>query len=134
MDWVRKSRNSKISWIGALLLILLWPQVLRAHGHQYMKYYRQQADLAAAKLYFSEDRNVPRPFEEIGPIKTNSDSRLNCTTRLRRLAWRKKAEGIIGVKYTGEILSNHLTCEGTMIRWKEGETQSSETQESMPNQ
>jgi hypothetical protein len=128
MDWLRKSRNSKIGLTGVLGLVWLCPQLLWAYGYSYMKDYQERINRSAAMLYFSEDRNAPHLYEEMGPVKKKSDTRANCVTRLRRQAWQKKADGIVQVKYSAEILSNQITCEGIMIRWKGEETQPAETQ------
>lgn len=130
MEWERKSRNSRMTLVGVLGGLLLFPQLLWGYGYYYMKDYRERANRSAAKLYISEDRNAPKLYDEMGPVKKTGGTRQTCIKRLRREAWRKDADGIVQIKYSAETLDNDLTCEGVMIRWKNGETQPSETQPS----
>jgi uncharacterized protein YbjQ (UPF0145 family) len=134
MEWLRKSRNSQIAWVMVWGGIWLFPQILWAYGYYYMKDYRERANRSAATLYISEDRNAPKVYEEMGPIKKTGKTREACIKRLRRQAWRNKADGIVQIKYSAETLSNEITCEGVKIRWKPTETQGAETQQTETQQ
>lgn len=109
--------------LGALGL--LFPQMLWGYGYYYMKDNRERANRSAAALYLSEDSKAPQAYDELGPVKKQAGTREACVKRLRRQAWRDKADGIIQVKYSAETLSNKITCEGTTIRWRPTETQAS---------
>jgi hypothetical protein len=117
------------------LLVILLPTWAWAYEYPYMRDHRARANKIAERIFVSETKEAPYPFEELKEIVRQAKSPQDCLLKMRRQAVRDKGDGILNLKYEGILESDVLTCKGQLVKWKISETMNSDQgSESQPTE
>lgn len=122
-------RTGLVFLLGILMVSPLW-----ANQSRYQRDMRERWNDRARQIPFFEKDDVSRAHEEVGSLCAQAKHPDDCRLRMQRKAVRQEGDAILDLKYTGEILSETLTCRGTLIKWQEPETQSQARPETLPDE
>ncbi len=120
--------------LGLMLILVLFPSTLLFSDQSlYQRDGRERINQAAERIFISESTEAPRPYVALGSICEQAKQPQDCQLRIKRLALYRGGDGIIDFKFSGEILSEVLSCQGTLVKWQDPETQPSpESAENLP--